>query len=62
MLTIQEILDTWLTPELIFSMGECAYQRLIYTLGVCVPMVYIIFSMVLFTMLLTAIYKLVVGR
>lgn len=62
MITIEEIITTFFTVDELIDMGECAYQRLLYTLGVIVPCMYIAFGMVLCIMLCCALYKLVVGR
>lgn len=62
MLNISYIVENTLTPELILEMGECAYQRLLFALGVAVPVMEIAFAMGLCFLLIYAIYKLVVGR
>lgn len=62
MFTVQQIIDTFLTDSLINDMGECAYQRLVYTLGVALPCLYLAFGMVCVLLLLYAVYRLVVRK
>lgn len=62
MVTIDDILATFFSLDTLGDLGECAYQRLLYTLGVIVPCMYIGFGMVLSIMLVYGIYKLVVGK
>ena len=37
MIDVQTIIDLFLTPELISSMGQCAYQRTLFVLSVALP-------------------------
>lgn len=62
MFTVQNVIDTFLTPVLITAMGECAYQRLIYTLAVVLPCLYLVFGMGCCFLLLYALYRLVVRK
>lgn len=61
-MTVQDIIDLWLTPELISAMGDCAYQRLIYTLGVALPCMYLAFAISMVFLLLYSIYRLVTRK
>lgn len=62
MITVQNVIDVWLTPELIAAMGECAYQRLIYTLGTALPCLYLAFAVSMVFLLLYSIYRLVIRK
>lgn len=62
MMTVQDVIDVWLTPELVEAMGECAYQRLIYTLGVALPCLYLAFAVSMVFLLLYSVYKLVIRK
>lgn len=61
-MTVQDVLDIWLTPELVEAMGECAYQRMIYTLGVALPCMYLAFSITMVFLLLYSLYRTVIRK
>lgn len=62
MINVQTIIDLFLSNELITNMGECAYQRTIYTLSVILPIMYLGFSMALCLLLLYGVFKVVTTR
>lgn len=62
MITVDDMIATFISVDTQLAMGECAYQRLVYTLGVALPCMYLLFGMVLAVMLCYALYRLVVGK
>jgi hypothetical protein len=62
MLQVQDIINLFLSPDTQIAMGECAYQRLCFCLGVFLPVFYMSFGAVIACFILYAIYKLVVGK
>ena len=62
MITVDDVIALFISIDTQIAMGECAYQRLVYTLGVLLPCMYILFGMVLCVMLAYSLFKLVVGK
>lgn len=62
MLQVQDIINIFLSPDTQIAMGECAYQRLCFCLGVFLPVYYMSFGAVIACFILYSLYKLVVGK
>ena len=57
MLQVQDIINLFLSPDTQLAMGECAYQRLCFCLGVFLPVFYMLFGAVIACFILYALYK-----
>lgn len=57
MINVNDIINIILTPELIASMGDCAYQRTICALAIALPLLQLGFAFSLLLLLAWAVYK-----
>jgi len=62
MLQVEELINIFMSPDTQLSMGECAYQRLCFCLGLFLPVFYMVFGAIICCFILYSLYKLVVGK
>lgn len=61
MFTVEDILNLFLTPSIIESMGNW-YPRVIAVMSCVIPFTYLVFCMVLVFIILLGLWKLVTGK
>lgn len=59
---IENFVTTWLTPEIIEQMGECAYQRVLCAFSIGVPLITFAFSVFLAGAILWGVFRAVCRR